>query len=169
MTNSWYIYAFKVSLRILPSYMYSKALNNVKNVFARKALKNVHGTVNFGKKIRMSTDVTIGRNSGIGDNAFIGGPVDIGDNVMMGPDVRIYRSNHESKRTDIPMIEQGMTEQTRLIIGNDVWIGDGAIILPSCKKIGDGSIIGARAVVTKDIPDYSIVVGNPGRVVKKRK
>lgn len=169
MTNSWLIYAFKVSLRIFPSYMYSKILNNVKNIFARKVLKNVYGTVNFGKKVRMSTDVTIGRNSGIGDNAFLAGPVDIGDNVMMGPDVRVYRSNHKSNRTDIPMIEQGMTEQTRLIIGNDVWIGDGAIILPSCKKIGDGCIVGARAVVTKDIPEYSIVAGNPAKVIKNRK
>jgi virginiamycin A acetyltransferase len=52
-------------------------------------------------------------------------------------------------------------------IGNDVWIGEGVRIL-SGVKIGDGAIIGAGALVSKDVPDYSVVVGNPGRVVKFR-
>ncbi len=55
----------------------------------------------------------------------------------------------------------------KVIIGNDVWIGDNVTILPSV-KIGDGVIIGAGSVVTKDIPDYSIVVGVPARVIKYR-
>jgi len=54
-----------------------------------------------------------------------------------------------------------------VIIGNDVWIGTEAFIL-SGLKIGDGAVIGARAVVAKDVPPYSVVVGNPARVVKKR-
>ena len=53
------------------------------------------------------------------------------------------------------------------IIGNDVWIGTEAIIMPGI-TIGDGAIIGARSIVTKDIPPYSIVVGVPGKVIKKR-
>lgn len=53
-------------------------------------------------------------------------------------------------------------------IGNDVWIGQHVIILPSVQKIGDGAIIGAHSVVTKSIPPYSIVVGNPARVIKFR-
>lgn len=58
-------------------------------------------------------------------------------------------------------------EKTKTNIGNDVWIGNGAIVINGI-TIGDGSIIGAGAVVTKDIPPYSIVVGAPGRVIKKR-
>lgn len=54
-----------------------------------------------------------------------------------------------------------------VIIGNDVWVGTEAFIL-SGLKIGDGAVIGARAVVAKDVPPYSVVVGNPARVVKKR-
>jgi chloramphenicol O-acetyltransferase type B len=54
-----------------------------------------------------------------------------------------------------------------VIIGNDVWIGTEALIL-SGLKIGDGAVIGAHAVVSKDVPPYSVVVGNPGRLVKKR-
>ena len=54
-----------------------------------------------------------------------------------------------------------------VIIGNDVWIGDGAVIL-SGVKIGNGVVIGARSVVSKDIPDYAIVVGNPATIIKYR-
>ncbi len=55
-----------------------------------------------------------------------------------------------------------------LIIGNDVWIGHNAIIMPHVSTIGDGAVIGAGAVVHKDIPPYAIVVGNPARVVRYR-
>ncbi len=54
-----------------------------------------------------------------------------------------------------------------VIIGNDVWIGEEAIIL-SGVRIGDGAVVGARAVVSKDIPPYAVVVGNPARVIKRR-
>lgn len=54
-----------------------------------------------------------------------------------------------------------------VIIGNDVWIGDGALIL-SGVSINDGAVIGARAIVTKDVPAYGIVAGNPARLIKKR-
>jgi virginiamycin A acetyltransferase len=53
-------------------------------------------------------------------------------------------------------------------IGNDVWIGDNAIILPSAHKIGDGAVVGAGAMVNKDVPPYAVVVGNPARVVRFR-
>lgn len=53
------------------------------------------------------------------------------------------------------------------IIGNDVWIGYGAVIM-SGVKIGDGAVVGVRSVVTTDVPDYSIVAGNPAKVIKFR-
>ena len=54
-----------------------------------------------------------------------------------------------------------------VVIGNDVWAGNGAVILSGI-TIGDGAVIGARAVVTKDVPPYSVVVGNPAEIIKKR-
>ena len=66
------------------------------------------------------------------------------------------------------MIEQGELGKTELIIEDDVWIGTRVTILAKNIVIGKGSIIGANAVVTKDIPPYSIVVGNPAKVVKTR-
>jgi virginiamycin A acetyltransferase len=53
-------------------------------------------------------------------------------------------------------------------IGNDVWIGANAVILPEVNRIGNGAVIGAGAVVNKDVPDYGVVLGNPARLVKYR-
>ncbi len=87
---------------------------------------------------------------------------------MMGPDVVIFTMNHRADRTDIHMGAQGMTEKRKVIIGNDVWIGQRVMIMPGV-TIGDGCIIAAGAVVTKDIPPYSIAGGVPARVLKSRK
>jgi virginiamycin A acetyltransferase len=58
--------------------------------------------------------------------------------------------------------------RSEIVIGNDVWIGQNAIILPTVRRIGDGAVIGAGAIVTKDVPDFAIVLGNPAKVVKYR-
>ena len=85
----------------------------------------------------------------------------------MGTDVTIITRNHRFDRTDIPMMEQGFEEERPVYIGNDVWIGDRVLILPGV-HIGDGSIIAAGAVVTKDVPPYSIVAGVPARKIRDR-
>jgi acetyltransferase-like isoleucine patch superfamily enzyme len=61
-----------------------------------------------------------------------------------------------------------MIPAKKLEIGNDVWIGQSAIILRQVSKIGDGAVIGAGAVVTKDVPDYAIVAGSPAKVIRYR-
>ena len=66
------------------------------------------------------------------------------------------------------MCKQGSTEERPVVIGNDVWIGGRVIILPGV-KIGDGAIVGAGSVVTRDVSEYDIVAGNPARVIKNRK
>jgi maltose O-acetyltransferase len=114
-------------------------------------------------------DIEIGSNSGIGINASLesSGRISIGENVMMGPDVVILTRNHKHDDITKPMGIQGYTPAP-VIIEDDVWIGTRVIILPGV-RIGRSSIIGAGAVVTKDVPAYSISAGNPARVVKKRK
>ena len=100
--------------------------------------------------------------------AQINGRVIIGNNVMMGPDVCIYVRNHAFDRTDIPMNMQGFAPEKPVVIEDDVWIGARVIILPGV-HIGTGAVIGAGAVVTKDVPDYAVVGGNPARILKMRK
>jgi virginiamycin A acetyltransferase len=61
-----------------------------------------------------------------------------------------------------------LVEYTDLAIGNDVWMGHNSVVMPSVATIGDGAVIGAGAVVFKDVPAYAVVVGNPARVVRYR-
>ena len=88
---------------------------------------------------------------------------------MMGEDVLFLGGGHNYENLDIPMDKQGNKPATPLYICSDVWIGARVIVLPGCKRIGKGVIIGAGSVVTKDIPDYAIVGGNPARVIKSRR
>lgn len=123
--------------------------------------------MNIERGAIFSPEVGIGDNSGIGINCELYGPVSIGNGVMMGPEVVIYTSEHRHDRIDIPMWQQGISEVEPVVIGNDVWIGRRVIILPGV-KIGEGCIIGAGAVVTKDMPPYSIIGGVPAQILKYR-
>ncbi|KAJ2162862.1 hypothetical protein GGF46_000244 [Coemansia sp. RSA 552] len=89
--------------------------------------------------------------------------VDIGDDVMMGPHVQIYTPEHPTNPEDRL---KGLEWAKAVKIGNNVWIGGGAIILSGI-TIGSGVTIGAGSVVTKDVPDNVVVVGNPARIVKR--
>jgi maltose O-acetyltransferase len=81
--------------------------------------------------------------------------------------VTILSNSHNFNRTDISMRAQGAPPPRAVSIGNDVWIGTRVIILPGV-RVGDHCIIGAGAVVTKDVPDWAIVGGNPARVIRYR-
>ena len=89
--------------------------------------------------------------------------------LVVEEDVLFLGGGYNYERLDIPMGKQGNKPSTPLHICSDVWIGARAIILPGRKRIGKGVIIGAGSVVTKYLPDYAIVGGNPARVVKMRK
>jgi len=86
---------------------------------------------------------------------------------MMGEECVIFHRNHRFDRLDIPMCQQGFTDGKPVSIGNDVWIGIRVTILPGV-TIGDHSVIGAGAVVTKDVPEYAIVGGSPARILRMR-
>lgn len=123
--------------------------------------------VNIERKASFSSKMSIGDNSGIGAYASMSGTVLIGKNVMMGPYCTIYSKNHAFSRTDIPMNQQGFQEEQPVIIDDDVWIGGHVIILPGV-HIHHGAIIGAGAVVTKDVPEWAIVGGNPAKIIRLR-
>jgi maltose O-acetyltransferase len=135
--------------------------------FWAKKIATCGKNVNIEKNAYFTPGLTIGDHSGVGINCEVYGPVVIGKHVMMGPDVVIYTSGHNFDRTDIPMMEQGSTEAKPVTIGNDVWIGRRAMIMPGV-TVGSGSVIGAGAVVTKNIPPYSVVGGIPAKVIKTR-
>lgn len=139
----------------------------LRGFFGRRIIASAGKNINIEKGATFSRRLSLGDNSGLGINCKIQGTVTIGDNVMMGPDVLIYTTNHEFKCKDVPIQQQGYQAEKPVSIGNDVWIGARVIILPGV-HIGDGCVIGAGAVVTKDIPAYCVCAGNPAKVVKER-
>lgn len=144
-----------------------ESLGKLRYLFVKRYILRCGENVSIGRKSRIHKNTIIGDNSGVGYNCEINNSVTIGKDVMMGPDVIIFTQNHQTKRTDIPMREQGMAEIKPVKIEDDVWIGARVCILPGV-TIGKGSVIGACAVVSKDVPEYSVAVGSPARVVKKR-
>ena len=131
-------------------------------------MKSCGKHVNIEQNAIFSAKTSLGDYSGIGINARINGTCTIGNYVMMGTDVVIITRNHSFSRIDIPMMHQGFDEERPVVIGNDVWIGDRVIIL-SGVHVGEGSILAAGSVVTKDVPPYSIVGGVPAKIIKNRK
>jgi virginiamycin A acetyltransferase len=103
--------------------------------------------------------------------------VKIGRYVSMGRGVRIFTQNHPTSWVSthpffyegrFKFVAQDLLEPGVNEIGNDVWIGQNAIILPGCRRIGNGAVIGAGAIVTKSVPDYAIVAGSPARILRYR-
>lgn len=145
------------------------------------------GTIRLGK----AANVKIGNDAGIGEGTLI----ECADNaaIVLGEQCELFRynvisarthvfvgahtivgefssirdSDHEFKRLDIPILSQGFKSQP-IDIGEDVWIGRGAAVLKGA-TIGSHSVIGANSVVTAGIPDWSVAVGAPARVIKCRK
>lgn len=139
----------------------------VRSFSAKGFLVHVGENVNIEKGAQLTALMSIGDNSGIGINARMHGQVIIGDNVMMGPDCIVYTVNHAYSDLNKPMCQQGFSKMKPVTINNDVWIGGRVIILPGI-TIHNGAIIGAGSVVTKDVPAYAIVGGNPAKILKWR-
>lgn len=106
-----------------------------------------------------------------------GGTVEIGKYCSFGPNVRYFGANHPIEKAVMSPFYYNKkfggfdvqdVVRNHLCIGNDVWIGANVIILPNCHTIGNGAVIGAGTIVTRDVPAYGIVVGNPGHLIKYR-
>lgn len=130
----------------------------------------------IGKRVVFYPNVWIapGRNLVIGDDVDFAlnvlvtttGGVNIGDRVLIGYRTQILSSNHMIPDAQHRIFDAGHNNAP-VIIANDVWIGASCIILPGV-TIGEGAVIAAGSVVTKDIPPYSICAGVPAKVIKMR-
>lgn len=114
------------------------------------------------------TGITIGDRTGISARAYFAGQggITIGNDVIMGPNVQIFSENHASADPTQTIKEQGVIKDP-VVIGNNCWIGGGATILAGV-NIGNGCVIAAGSVVTKSVPENSIVAGVPAKVIKSR-
>jgi len=121
--------------------------------------------------IRCGESISLGKNSHI--NAFCcvwaspNSRIILGENLLMGPGCKLFSSNHSTENINIPMNVQPYVQKD-IIVGNDVWLGANSVILAGT-TIGDGTIVAAGAVVTKDLPPYVIAAGIPARPIKARK
>lgn len=119
---------------------------------------------------RFTPSIKIGKNCHFGAYNHITSinKIEIGDGCLTGKWVTITDNSHGTtsveELTTAP-IERELYSKGPVVVGKNVWIGDKATILPGI-TIGEGSVIGANAVVTKDVPPYSVVAGNPARIIK---
>lgn len=135
-----------------------------------KICKEIFGS--FGKSTVLSPfRCDYGENVFIGDNSFINfnvsmvdlGKIKIGNRVLIGPGTGLFTAIHP---IDPEIRATGIEKGADISLEDDVWIGGNVTILPGV-TIGEGSIIGAESIVTKDIPQMSIAIGNPAKVVRE--
>lgn len=110
----------------------------------------------------------IGNNSSIGPYGFIGcsGHITIGNNVMIGPRCNFFAENHVFQNSRQSIKSQGVRRQS-IVIGDNCWIGSNVIILAGV-KIGSGCVIGAGTLISKDIPDNSVVIDHREKYIRNR-
>ena len=145
------------------------ALRSARRFLWRKLmrLESVHSTVLFGGYGDISRDLQADEYVYIGPGCRINPGVRVGRYSMLGPDVQIIGNDHVFDRPGVPIIFSGRPEFRHTDIGKDVWIGAGAIVLCGT-TIGDGAVVAAGAIVTRDVDPFTIVAGVPARVVKRR-
>ena len=126
-------------------------------------------TIDSGARLHVANDATllVGNRVGIGPYNFLNAfcDLEIGDDTMLGPFVNINCADHGTDRGR-PMREQYGT-YAPVAIGSDCWLGAMVVVLKGV-RIGNGAVIGAGSVVTKDIPEYTVAVGIPAKVIKER-
>jgi maltose O-acetyltransferase len=170
--NKIYLILYYGFLRHLPSTSmpFGIVSNNLRSLIASRlflfAGENI--VVKRGAYFGKGNLIKMGDRSQIGEDARIEHDTVIGADVMMGLQVLVLSTRHAYADIDEPMISQGYEQRKPVVIGDDVWLGGRAIVLPGV-NIGSHSIVGAGSVVTKNIPPYSIVAGVPAKVVRDRR
>lgn len=110
-------------------------------------------------------DVFIGDRNLIGISSVLIGPVKMGNDILIAQNVVLSGLNHTFENPNIPIKDQGVTTHC-ITIEDGVWIGANAVIIPGV-TIGQNSVVAGGAVVTKDVPPFTVVAGNPAKIVKQ--
>lgn len=126
---------------------------------------------------KYNIEIGYGSYGGCFDSNKIPSGTIFGNYCSIAQDVKIFRANHPLESFTLhPLfynpvmghVKEDLLVRKPIIIGHDVWIGANCIITPSVMKIGNGAVLGAGSVVTKDVPPYAVVAGNPAKIIKYR-
>jgi acetyltransferase-like isoleucine patch superfamily enzyme len=118
--------------------------------------------VNYPERVFLGSDIYVGPYAAFNS---VGG-IRIGTGSVLGPFVHIYSGNHYYEGADALPFDERMVVRP-VDIGVNVWIGGDVTILPGV-RVGEGAVVGAGALVTKDVPEFTVVAGCPARVIKQR-
>jgi acetyltransferase-like isoleucine patch superfamily enzyme len=169
--KSWFVVIYEMIMRILFSLPRFKTLNNLKSLFLKLCGAKVGRRVVYypGLWISPPQKLIIGDDVDLALNVLItsSGGVKIGDRTLVGYGTKILSSNHIIPDRSVRIFDAGH-ESNEVTIANDVWIGSGCTILPGV-NIGEGAVIAAGSVVTRDVEPFVIVAGTPAKVIKVRK
>lgn len=162
-------YGIAIYLPKSQTILFGKLSRHIRVYLCRHIFKKCGRQVNIerGAVFGRGTDVEIGDYSGIGVNAHIPCDAKIGNFVMMAPNCYIHNVNHNFSDISTPMCMQGFSEKKGVVIEDDCWIGRDVIMTPG-RTIKRGSVIGTGCVLCKDFPEYSIVGGNPSKLIRLR-
>ncbi len=144
----------------------------LRSKFNKKYFKKIGGNVEISKKVLFSVPnkIEIGNNVYLGPNSTYQGTggITIGSGTIISYNVQIFTLNHrydDVELTSIPY-DKEVLEQP-VIIGKNVWISSNVLVVPGV-TIGEGAIVALGAVVTKDVPPFALVGGNPAKIIKYR-
>lgn len=144
-------------------------LRAVRRVYWRRrlGLRYVHPTFLAGGYSAISRDFIAGAFSYVGPGSEIGPGVSIGAYTMFGPGVKVLGNDHVYSKSGVPIIFSGRPIFKKTKIGADVWLGANVIVIAGV-EIGDGAIVAAGSVVTKDVPPMTIYGGIPAKLIRSR-
>lgn len=153
-------------MSLVKTKMYLRYVRNlIQNIFSRRF--SVHYTSDVKIWSDISKDIDVGRFAYVGTGAQIGPKVTIGNYTMLATNVSVLGGDHEFETSGKPIVFSGRSVLDSTKIGSDVWIGHRVVIMAGC-EISDGAIVAAGSVVTKNVPECTIVGGVPASFIRNR-
>jgi len=187
-----YFFAFPENTPICSQPVYNCILGKGSDIYKQASIHNqskCNSNITIGDNTHIAGNLTVWANAGkivIGDGCFVGENsriysakhVSIGNRVLIAHDCNVFDSNIHSldaterhqeyiQNTTKGLVKLFSMKEQEVVIKDDVWLGGGVVVLKGV-TIGMGAIVGAGSVVTKDVPDYAVAVGNPARVIRIR-
>jgi acetyltransferase-like isoleucine patch superfamily enzyme len=168
MRNFFLIIYYLIAKHLPSNYFPMGAFFNSLRIFILKNIISIGNktVIQSGFRFGLKETLIIGSNCEINENVYIQSAV-IGNFVLIAQNVSLLATTHNFRKKDVPIIQQGFTKNNPVIVEDDVWIGRNVIVLPGI-RLGKGAIVGAGAVVTKDVSSYSIVGGIPAKIIGER-